>query len=64
MNSEFEMRLAALGTGIADVEERFIRGSARGAENQQTSSTVWLQHRPTGIEVRASGNDRRLPIAS
>jgi protein subunit release factor B len=53
MNAEFETRLAALGTGIADVEERFIRGSGKGGQKiNKTSSTVWLQHRPTGIEVR------------
>jgi protein subunit release factor B len=53
MNAEFEMRLAALGTGIAEVEERFIRGSGKGGQKiNKTSSTVWLQHRPTGIEVR------------
>jgi protein subunit release factor B len=46
-------RLAALKTGAADVDERFIRGSGPGGQKiNKTSSTVWLRHRPTGIEVR------------
>lgn len=36
-----------------DVEERFIRGTGPGGQKiNKTSSTVWLRHRPTGIEVR------------
>ncbi len=46
-------RLAALGVAPADVEERFIRGSGPGGQKiNKTSSTVWLRHRTTGIEVR------------
>jgi protein subunit release factor B len=46
-------RLAALGTGAADVDEKFVRGSGPGGQKiNKTSSTVWLRHRPTGIEVR------------
>lgn len=46
-------RLAALGASASDVEERFIRGSGPGGQKiNKTSSTVWLRHRPTGIEVR------------
>jgi protein subunit release factor B len=53
MNGQIESRLAALGTGSADVEEKFIRGSGPGGQKiNKTSSTVWLRHRPTGIEVR------------
>lgn len=53
MNDEFEARLNALGTTRAEVEERFIRGSGAGGQKiNKTSSTVWLRHRPTGIEVR------------
>lgn len=53
MNQDFEIRLRALGTRIADVEERFVIGSGRGGQKlQKTSSSVWLRHRPTGIEVR------------
>jgi peptide chain release factor len=46
-------RLAALGVGAADVEERFIRGSGPGGQKiNKTASTVWLRHGPTGTEVR------------
>lgn len=42
-----------MGISAADVEERFIRGSGPGGQKiNKTSSTVWLRHRPTGIEVR------------
>jgi protein subunit release factor B len=53
MNQEFENRLAVLGTSAADVDERFVLGSGRGGQKiQKTSSSVWLRHRPTGVEVR------------
>jgi protein subunit release factor B len=46
-------RLAALGVRASDFEERFIRGSGPGGQKiNKTSSTVWLRHGPTGIEVR------------
>lgn len=48
-----QSRLAALGVAASDIEERFIRGSGPGGQKiNKTSSTVWLRHRPTGIEVR------------
>jgi protein subunit release factor B len=50
---QIESRLAALGTGVRDVEERFVRGTGPGGQKiNKTSSTVALRHRPTGIEVR------------
>jgi protein subunit release factor B len=53
MNAAFEAKLNALGTSLADVEERFIRGSGPGGQKvNKSSSTVTLRHRPTGIEVR------------
>lgn len=53
MNPSFEARLNALGTGGAEVEERFVRGTGPGGQKiNKTSSTVWLRHRPTGLEVR------------
>jgi len=46
-------RLNALGVRSADVEERFVRGSGPGGQKiNKTSSTVWLRHGPTGVEVR------------
>lgn len=51
--TQIDGRLAALGVQAADVEERFIRGAGPGGQKiNKTSSTVWLRHRPTGIEVR------------
>ncbi len=38
---------------VADVEERFVRGSGPGGQKiNKTSSTVCVKHRPTGVEVR------------
>jgi protein subunit release factor B len=46
-------RLAALGVQVSDIEEKFIRGSGPGGQKiNKTSSTVWIRHRATGIEVR------------
>lgn len=53
MTEQIESRLRALGTRSADVDEKFVRGSGPGGQKiNKTSSTVWLRHRPTGIEVR------------
>ncbi len=42
-----------MGVAPSDVEERFIRGSGPGGQKiNKTSSTVWLRHGATGIEVR------------
>jgi protein subunit release factor B len=46
-------RLTALGVRIEDVEERFIRGQGPGGQKiNKTSSTVWVRHRPSGVEAR------------
>jgi peptide chain release factor len=46
-------RLAALGVRVEDVDERFVRGTGAGGQKiNKTSSTVWLRHRLTGVEVR------------
>ena len=51
--TQIDSRLAALGVQAADVEERFVRGTGPGGQKiNKTSSTVWLRHRPTGVEVR------------
>ena len=50
---QIDARLRALGVDPAAVEERFIRGSGPGGQNiNKTSTTVWLRHAPSGIEVR------------
>ena len=46
-------RLVSLGVNPGEVEERFVRGTGAGGQKiNKTSSTVWLQHRPSGVEVR------------
>jgi peptide chain release factor len=53
MNESIETKLKVLGSSCAEVEERFIRGTGPGGQKiNKTSSTVWLRHRPTGVEVR------------
>jgi protein subunit release factor B len=53
MNNGIESRLAALGASSAEVEERFIRGSGKGGQKiNKTSSCVVLLHRPTGLAAR------------
>lgn len=52
-SSYIQSRLRALGVPVSEVEERFVRGGGPGGQKiNKTSSTVWLRHRPTGIEVR------------
>ncbi len=51
--TQIQKRLDTLGIIPADVEEKFVRGSGPGGQKiNKTSSTVWLKHRPTGVEVR------------
>ncbi len=51
--TQIHVRLAALGVTPAEVEERFVRGAGPGGQKiNKTSSTVWLRHGPTGVEVR------------
>ena len=51
--TQIDERLAAVGARTDDVDERFVRGAGPGGQKiNKTSSTVWLRHRPTGIEVR------------
>jgi len=61
MNDQIESRLAALGTSSADIDERFIRGSGKGGQKiNKTSSCVWLRHRPTGVEARCQRERSQL----
>lgn len=51
--TQIEQRLAAVGVHTQDVVERFVLGSGPGGQKiNKTSSTVWLRHAPTGVEVR------------
>jgi protein subunit release factor B len=53
IEADVRRRLAALGVDPSDLEERFVRGTGPGGQKiNKTSSTIWLQHRPTGTEVR------------
>jgi protein subunit release factor B len=46
-------RFVSLGVKPEDIEERFVRGAGAGGQKiNKTSSTVWLRHGPTGVEVR------------
>ena len=40
-----------------DIEEKFVRGSGHGGQKvNKTSSTVWLKHIPTGVEVKCQSH--------
>ncbi len=42
-----------LGMKPEDIEEQFTRGTGKGGQKMnKTSSTVWLKHLPSGIEVK------------
>ncbi|MDC0357169.1 peptide chain release factor-like protein, partial [Oligoflexia bacterium] len=46
-------RMQALGIQEDDLVERFVRGSGPGGQKiNKTSSCVYLQHKPTGIEIK------------
>lgn len=57
VNPEKEAALARtmerLGIREADLVERFVKGSGKGGQKiNKTSSCVYLLHEPTGIEVK------------
>ena len=53
LEASLRARFVSLGIRPEDIEERFVRGSGAGGQKiNKTSSTVWLRHAPTGIEVR------------
>ena len=46
-------RMAALGIREADLVERFVRGTGKGGQKvNKTSSCVYVLHRPSGIEIK------------
>ncbi len=53
LEASLQARFVSLGVRPGDVEERFVRGTGAGGQKiNKTSSTVWLRHRPSGVEVR------------
>jgi peptide chain release factor len=53
VEARLRARFVSLDVRPEDVEERFVRGAGAGGQKiNKTSSTVWLRHRPTGVEVR------------
>ncbi len=50
---DLERRMAALGVSRADLRETFIRGSGKGGQKiNKTSSCVCLKHLPSGVVVK------------
>jgi protein subunit release factor B len=50
---KLQQRMATLGICETDMDEHFIRGSGKGGQKiNKTSSCVQLVHRPSGIEIR------------
>lgn len=46
-------RMLKLGVKESDFEESFVRGAGSGGQKiNKTSSTVWLKHKPSGLEVK------------
>ncbi len=55
--TQIDQRLAALCVRTDEVDERFVKGTGAGGQKiNKTSSTVWLRHRSTGIEVRCQAS--------
>ena len=53
VEASLRARFVSLGVRPEDMDERFVRGTGAGGQKiNKTSSTVWLQHRPTGLLVR------------
>jgi peptide chain release factor len=53
LEAPLRAQFVSLGVASEEIEERFVRGTGAGGQKiNKTSSTVWLRHRPTGLEVR------------
>lgn len=52
-HEKLQERMASLGIREEELDEHFIRGSGKGGQKiNKTSSCVQLVHRPSGIEIR------------
>jgi len=53
LSPEVLNKAESLGVRAEDIAESFVRGSGKGGQKiNKTSSTVLLRHAPTGMEVR------------
>ena len=52
-NRWLKAKMAELGVGEQEIEERFVHASGRGGQHvNKSSSCVYLKHLPTGVEVK------------
>lgn len=59
-HEELACRMIALGIREDDLVEKFIRGTGSGGQKiNKTSSCVFLQHPPSGIEVKVQRDRSR-----
>jgi protein subunit release factor B len=57
---EIEARMEKLGVKDADLVEKFILGSGKGGQKiNKTASCVYLQHIPSGIEIKCQRDRSR-----
>ena len=57
MSVSMERLVKELGVRPEDVEEQFVRGSGKGGQKvNKTSSAVMLTHLPTGVSVRGDAH--------
>ncbi|MEK7146076.1 MAG: peptide chain release factor-like protein [Patescibacteria group bacterium] len=60
ISDELIEKAARLGIHAEEIEEKFVRGSGAGGQKvNKTSSTVWLRHGPTGVEVKIQKHRER-----
>ena len=52
-NRWLKAKMALLGVGEQDLDERFVHASGRGGQHvNKSSSCVYLKHLPSGLEVK------------
>ncbi len=57
---QLEARMERLGIFEKDLTEKFILGSGKGGQKvNKTSSCVYIQHNPSGIEIKCQRNRSR-----